>query len=72
MVQQLELNLPGMKSKFTGVAAFNDILAKWSGSKIVLAIDEFDFRFVWTCWIIYEESRAKYARMGLRATTFSR
>ncbi len=42
MVQQLQLNLPGMKSEFTGKAAFNDILANWSGSKIVMAIDEFD------------------------------
>ncbi len=42
MVQQLQLNLPGMDSKFTGKAAFNDILTKWSGSKIVMAIDEFD------------------------------
>jgi hypothetical protein len=31
-----------MASKFTGKAAFNDILVKWSGSKIVMAIDEFD------------------------------
>jgi hypothetical protein len=42
MVQQLELNLPGMASKFTEKAAFNDILVKWSGSKFVMAIDEFD------------------------------
>ena len=31
-----------MKSEFTGKAAFNDILANWSGNKIVMAIDEFD------------------------------
>lgn len=43
MVQQLVQRFPGMeRSLFHGKSAFNDLLMRWAGNKIVMAIDEFD------------------------------